>query len=437
MIDRVRSRVRRWFYEDADEVSSGRHAPSMPRMLPLLGVVAVGGTVVVWLVFVGLARLKGAHIEWWWAEPGDLRDEELFDLTRSTATLVALLGGLFAIVYAYRKQRFEEAAGRRADEENVRERDQALAERYQEAAAQLGHANAAVRLAGVHAMSRLADSWSDQRQTCVDVLCAYVRMPSPPNGDAAGDEGGRAAEHEVRHSVFQAIREHLQPDIDPHSSWSALRFDFSGATLDDLDLTGAHFHSEPRFVGTHFRGACTLTDASFRHGANFTRARFEYFAAHRVRVLDGALKLSLVSIGREGHWSFARVAVPAQVVAWAATVDAEGNFSLGVAERTDDADGAVPVTCNDVIVGAAATARIYCVAEPQQRAVHTAPVTATGWQVAGAAIIDRRLWDAELVEWKPASVSGTALLEAVSLPADIFGNTGWDSPANEEIPARA
>ncbi|MFD9499878.1 hypothetical protein [Streptomyces sp. NPDC060035] len=34
----------------------------------------------------------------------------------------------------------------------------------------LGHDQAAVRLAGVYALARLADDWAEQRQVCIDVL---------------------------------------------------------------------------------------------------------------------------------------------------------------------------------------------------------------------------------------------------------------------------
>jgi hypothetical protein len=45
-----------------------------------------------------------------------------------------------------------------------------------------------VRLAGVYEMARLADDWADQRQTCVDVLCACLRteMLSTGQTEAAG-----------------------------------------------------------------------------------------------------------------------------------------------------------------------------------------------------------------------------------------------------------
>jgi hypothetical protein len=50
-------------------------------------------------------------------------------------------------------------------------------ERFTTAAGQLGSETPAVRLAGVYAMAGLADDWTDQRQTCIDVLCAYLRLP--------------------------------------------------------------------------------------------------------------------------------------------------------------------------------------------------------------------------------------------------------------------
>jgi hypothetical protein len=79
---------------------------------------------------------------------------------------LAIIAGLIAAVgltVSYRKQRGEEEKG--------------FTDRYESAAEQLGHEKAAVRLAGVYAMARLADDWEARRQTCIDVLCAYLRMP--------------------------------------------------------------------------------------------------------------------------------------------------------------------------------------------------------------------------------------------------------------------
>ena len=67
------------------------------------------------------------------------------------------------------------------------QRTRTLNERFATAAGQLGSDKPpAVRLAGVYAMAGLADDWAENRQTCVDVLCAYLRMPYEPDpGDEA------------------------------------------------------------------------------------------------------------------------------------------------------------------------------------------------------------------------------------------------------------
>src|SRR5215471_9108296 len=62
------------------------------------------------------------------------------------------------------------------------QRTRTLNERFATAAEQLGGDKPpAVRLAGVYAMAGLADDWEKNRQTCVDVLCGYLRMPDEPD----------------------------------------------------------------------------------------------------------------------------------------------------------------------------------------------------------------------------------------------------------------
>src|SRR5262249_33713884 len=61
------------------------------------------------------------------------------------------------------------------------QRTRPLNERFAPAAVHLGSDKPpAVRLAGVYAMAGLADDWPEHRQTCVDVLCAYLRLPYDP-----------------------------------------------------------------------------------------------------------------------------------------------------------------------------------------------------------------------------------------------------------------
>src|SRR6266496_4897676 len=62
------------------------------------------------------------------------------------------------------------------------QRIRTLNERFATAAGQLGSDKPPpVRLAGVYAMAGLADDWEENRQTCVDVLCAYLRIPYEPD----------------------------------------------------------------------------------------------------------------------------------------------------------------------------------------------------------------------------------------------------------------
>ena len=62
------------------------------------------------------------------------------------------------------------------------QRTRTLNERFATAAGQLGDDKpSAVRLAGVYAMAGLADDWPENRQTCVDVLCGYLRLPYEPD----------------------------------------------------------------------------------------------------------------------------------------------------------------------------------------------------------------------------------------------------------------
>ncbi|WP_177309217.1 hypothetical protein [Streptomyces sp. ok210] len=138
------------------------------------------------------------------------------DVIKTTVTALTLIGAVLAGIYAYRKQLLAEGDAHRADANQ-------LADRYTTAAEQLGHDQAAVRLAGVYALARLADDWQEQRQVCIDVLCAYLRMPYEPDPTANGHKTG---EREVRQTIIRVIRDHLQePDAAtawcPHGSLKA------------------------------------------------------------------------------------------------------------------------------------------------------------------------------------------------------------------------
>jgi uncharacterized protein YjbI with pentapeptide repeats len=204
---------------------------------------------------------------------------------------VAGAGALVALIVAYRRQKTAEA-------DSAHDRTRVFNERFTAIAAQLGDAQAAVRLAGVHAMAGLADDRrdhrQDHRQTCVDVLCAYLRMPYEPEpyrGEdapterlALADSPGDAdpglekrlafqASREVRHTVIRVITAHLNGTAPV--SWSGLNFDFTGVVFDGGDFDHAAFSGGTvSFRGATFSGGTV----SFR-GATFSGGTVSFDSA--------------------------------------------------------------------------------------------------------------------------------------------------------------
>jgi len=126
-------------------------------------------------------------------------------------------------------------------------------------------------------MAGLADDWPENRQTCVDVLCAYLRLPYDPDPDEDSDPAERAAyraNREVRHTVIRVITAHLKDDAPV--SWQGLNFDFTGVIFDGGDFTGAEFSGgEVSFGGAVFSGGQVSFDgAEFSGGAVGFGARF-------------------------------------------------------------------------------------------------------------------------------------------------------------------
>ena len=227
-------------------------------------VAVVGLAGLAWLAWVllGLAgyRHHGAP---------ELKDTVgVFQLVFAT---VAGAGALVALIVAYRRQKIAEA-------DSVHDRTRVFNERFTAIAGQLGDAQPAVRLAGVHAMAGLADDWEQNRQTCVDVLCAYLRLPYDPDPgeDAAqAERTAYRANREVRHTIIRLIATHLRPGA--AVSWQDLSFDFTGVVFDGGDFTNARFCSGILlFNGAEFSGGqVDFGAAKFSGGdVNFGAAKF-------------------------------------------------------------------------------------------------------------------------------------------------------------------
>ncbi|MFD0055043.1 pentapeptide repeat-containing protein [Streptomyces sp. NPDC127168] len=206
----------------------------------------------------------------------------LFDLVKLAFGVVAGAGALVALVVAYRRQRVDEARALLDEDSALRDATRLHTERFTSAVAQLGDESAAVRLGGVHAMAGLADDapTRELRNTCIEVLCAYLRLPYLSEASARGND---AAEHsylalrEVRHTVIRLIRDHLRLPAGHHRSWQGHDLDFTGVTFDGGDLSKVVFSSgNVSFRRSVFSGSIVDFQGADFSGADvdFSRATF-------------------------------------------------------------------------------------------------------------------------------------------------------------------
>src|SRR5215472_11635622 len=120
----------------------------------------------------------------------------------ASVSFLTLIGTLAAQYFGRR------ATSKQLDRTFAEQRTRALNERFATAAVQLASDKPAVRLAGVYAMASLADDWEEHQQTCVDVLCAYLRTPYEPDPGQDAPELQRLAfqaSREVCHTVIRVI----------------------------------------------------------------------------------------------------------------------------------------------------------------------------------------------------------------------------------------
>ena len=259
-----------------------RYTSAFPPGTRLLRVVSA------WWVVAGLAVVLAAmwgSTAWLLSEadriqdPGD-RGLARIEAVRTGMQTAAGVGAGAALLLAFRRQRHQEVAAKGVEHDANERR---VTELYLKAADQLGSEKAPVRLAGLYALERLGKANPEHRQTIVDVICAYLRMPLMDSEGSAFEE-----ERQVRKTAQRVLSAHLRWDREA-DFWPHIRLDLDGATLTDYD----------------FRAICVdyadFSNARFLEGAHFKRARFDgdvYFAhaqLHRYANFDGAKFLDLAS----------------------------------------------------------------------------------------------------------------------------------------------
>jgi len=199
--------------------------------------------------------------------------------------------------------------------------EQRITELYTRAVDQLGNGQAPVRLGGLHALERLAQNNPVQRQTIVDVICAYLRMPyalpddKPPGEDAPAEAHTRyeqrRQELQVRLTAQRILAAHLWPDA-VGTFWPDIDLDLTEAQLHRLDLTNCHIRNA-QFDGAQFSGDAGFNNAKFSRKAGFDGAQFSGSATFNKAQFSG-------DSGRDAGFIGAR-ARPAKGIAhsWPAT----------------------------------------------------------------------------------------------------------------------
>jgi hypothetical protein len=228
-------------------------------------------------------------------------------------------GAAFALMLAFRRQWLSERGQRhiedvaRANAYDATQRR--ITELYGRAVEQLGHEKAAVRLGGLYSLERLAQEEPEHRQTVVEVVCAYLRMPfQPPNltGPMPSQEviepalevaedrrenviEGNASKEEfqVRLAAQRLLARHLEVSASNNQGkrqsvlenyWQGIRIDLFGAVLVDADFSRCHlgnadfrrvqFNGNAAFQGAHFEGAVSFLGAEFGGEAWFQESEF-------------------------------------------------------------------------------------------------------------------------------------------------------------------
>jgi uncharacterized protein YjbI with pentapeptide repeats len=214
-----------------------------------------------------------------------------------------------ALLLTARRQRYTELTLVHTTRDATERR---ITELYTKAADQLGSDKAPVRLAGLYALERLAHSTVEHRQTIVDVICAYLRMPYTPPKEQPEDDSPEAQTRYENHRQEQQVRliaqnilyrnllivsellrrrwYHTRSSSGPPSvravppNWSNIRLALTGALLHNfslgrcqlnhVDLTKARFTGEANFERAQFSEQAKIEGVEFQ-GAQFQGVQFQ------------------------------------------------------------------------------------------------------------------------------------------------------------------
>lgn len=214
----------------------------------------------------------------WWEQPGVLSQDDWFAVIRNAVTLVAALGLAATLFLSYRRQQAAEqtlrltaeaqkiaadaqktgvevqktaAAAQETASKNFELANRnfelvskkhdlevvgALRDRYARAAEQLASEKTAVRLAGLHALSALADEWYDrtefeEQDLCIDLFCSVLR--TEPVRELEGEE--QFAGSPFLEAGWQILSERMGEGKADRKSWASKRLELQRAVIPDIE----------------------------------------------------------------------------------------------------------------------------------------------------------------------------------------------------------
>lgn len=321
---------------DRERRPAGR-GPTQRAWWAALVAAAVVVVLVVWVLPSLLTRRPDVR--------GAERHKAMSDVRTSLMAMLGALGAAGGLAYTAKTFRLSQIAH--------------LTGRFQDASKQMGEEHPAVRLGGIQAMAQLADEWTEQRQRCVDVLCAYVRASAEQEGT------GRGPDRDARRRAVELIAERLRAN--GATSWIGCDFDFTGAVLDVGNFGGASFArgrfcfdgarfldrvrfdgaafvgATVSFAGSWFEGGCEVSfdGAEFRRGAvgfeqaNFAGGEVRFRAAR----FDAGCKVTFAEarLGKGGTVSFEGARLAGEGISFAdarfvTAKDGGGDVSFATAE---------------------------------------------------------------------------------------------------------
>ncbi|SCG45893.1 Pentapeptide repeat-containing protein [Micromonospora zamorensis] len=215
---------------------------------------------------------------------------------------LAVAGGL-VVTYSTYRQNQRDQADRRIEQDRSHRLIEVrhVNDLYMKAVEQLGHAQAPVRLGALYSLAQLAQANLGQRQTVVDVLCAYLRMPySLADSATPAAKEEHAQQLQVRLTAQRLLAGHLCLPRDVSAAdagraqqrvaseddvfWPGISLDLTGASLVDFEFAGlsvlgavfdrAKFAASTIFTGATFFGFAGFRGASFDEEAVFDKATF-------------------------------------------------------------------------------------------------------------------------------------------------------------------